>query len=209
VELPRTPGKEPRKLGSCPRRQGKQAKTTAQDIETPRTRDVGSPNPYAAHLVALFLADTNASSLVSLRAFIPSFSSPPSSRPTHLCATIAWCLVCRHGCAGCARVRAPRRLLLEVYPADSSPRRLTEEVLHEAIDARTDSLVSLRELGPPDLVHLVKQPLRSGGKPVRLSPTLPPCYASILTQAFRQASTIMSRAWMPRHLRALLPTSTP
>ncbi|KAK3294410.1 Chs5p-Arf1p-binding proteins-domain-containing protein [Chaetomium fimeti] len=41
---------------------------------------------------------------------------------------------------------------------------LTEEVLHEAIDARTDSLVSLRELGPPDLAHLIKQPLRSGGK---------------------------------------------
>ncbi|KAK3307421.1 Chs5p-Arf1p-binding proteins-domain-containing protein [Chaetomium strumarium] len=41
---------------------------------------------------------------------------------------------------------------------------LTEEVLHEAIDTRTESLVSLRELGPPDLVHLVKQPLRSGGK---------------------------------------------
>ncbi|KAL2121121.1 hypothetical protein VTJ04DRAFT_5148 [Mycothermus thermophilus] len=42
---------------------------------------------------------------------------------------------------------------------------LTEEVLHEAIDARTESLASLRELGPPDLVHLVKQPLKSGGKP--------------------------------------------
>ncbi|KAL2264121.1 hypothetical protein VTK26DRAFT_1990 [Humicola hyalothermophila] len=42
---------------------------------------------------------------------------------------------------------------------------ITEEVLHEAIDARTESLISLRELGPPDLVHLVKQPLRSGGKP--------------------------------------------
>ncbi|KAL2267193.1 hypothetical protein VTJ83DRAFT_4470 [Remersonia thermophila] len=42
---------------------------------------------------------------------------------------------------------------------------VTEEVLHEAIDARTESLVSLRELGPPDLVHLVKQPLKSGGKP--------------------------------------------
>ncbi|KAL1840277.1 hypothetical protein VTJ49DRAFT_655 [Mycothermus thermophilus] len=45
---------------------------------------------------------------------------------------------------------------------------LTEEVLHEAIDARTESLVSLRELGPPDLVHLVKQPLKSGGKPVSI-----------------------------------------
>ncbi|KAL2022844.1 hypothetical protein VTK56DRAFT_4375 [Thermocarpiscus australiensis] len=41
---------------------------------------------------------------------------------------------------------------------------LTEEVLHEAIDARTESLISLRELGPPDLVHLVKQPLRNAGK---------------------------------------------
>ncbi|KAJ4289396.1 bud site selection protein [Collariella sp. IMI 366227] len=41
---------------------------------------------------------------------------------------------------------------------------LTEEILHEAIDSRTDTLSSLRELGPPDLVHLVKLPLRSGGK---------------------------------------------
>ncbi|KAM7216230.1 Bud site selection protein 7 [Rhypophila decipiens] len=43
---------------------------------------------------------------------------------------------------------------------------ITEDVLHEAIDTRTESLVSLRELGPPDLVHLLKQPLRSGGKPI-------------------------------------------
>lgn len=41
---------------------------------------------------------------------------------------------------------------------------LTEESLHEAIDARTESLLSLRELGPPDLVHLVKQPLKQQGK---------------------------------------------
>jgi hypothetical protein len=38
--------------------------------------------------------------------------------------------------------------------------------LHEAIDARTESLASLRELGPPDLVHLVKQPIRNAGKQV-------------------------------------------
>lgn len=38
---------------------------------------------------------------------------------------------------------------------------LTEEVLDESIDARTDSLVSLRELGPPDLVHLLKQGVRN------------------------------------------------
>ncbi|KAK5996738.1 hypothetical protein PT974_02078 [Cladobotryum mycophilum] len=41
---------------------------------------------------------------------------------------------------------------------------LTEEVLHESIDARTESLASLRELGPPDLVHLVKQAVRNPGK---------------------------------------------
>ncbi|KAM0257371.1 hypothetical protein ACHAQJ_004459 [Trichoderma viride] len=43
---------------------------------------------------------------------------------------------------------------------------LTEEVLHESIDARTESLATLRELGPPDLVHLVKQAVRNPGKQV-------------------------------------------
>ncbi|POR38348.1 Uncharacterized protein TPAR_01479 [Tolypocladium paradoxum] len=41
---------------------------------------------------------------------------------------------------------------------------LTEEVLHESIDARTESLIALRELGPPDLVHLLKQGLRNSGR---------------------------------------------
>lgn len=39
--------------------------------------------------------------------------------------------------------------------------RISEEVLHESIEARTESLQSLRELGPPDLVHLLKQNLRT------------------------------------------------
>ncbi|KAK3323861.1 chaps-domain-containing protein [Cercophora scortea] len=43
---------------------------------------------------------------------------------------------------------------------------ITEEILHDAIDARTESLSSLRELGPPDLVHLLKQPLRNPGKQI-------------------------------------------
>ncbi|KAK3378874.1 Chs5p-Arf1p-binding proteins-domain-containing protein [Lasiosphaeria ovina] len=43
---------------------------------------------------------------------------------------------------------------------------ITEEVLHEAIDARTESLIALRELGPPDLVHLLKQPLRNPTKQI-------------------------------------------
>lgn len=33
-----------------------------------------------------------------------------------------------------------------------------EEDIFVAVDARTESLQSLRELGPPDLVYLVKQP---------------------------------------------------
>ncbi|KAB5572546.1 Chs5p-Arf1p-binding proteins-domain-containing protein [Coniochaeta sp. 2T2.1] len=41
---------------------------------------------------------------------------------------------------------------------------ITEEVIHESIDARTESLVSLRELGPPDLVHLLKQQIRNPAK---------------------------------------------
>jgi tetratricopeptide (TPR) repeat protein len=41
---------------------------------------------------------------------------------------------------------------------------ITEEVLHESIDARTESLSALRELGPPDLVHLLKQPVRNPQK---------------------------------------------
>lgn len=42
-----------------------------------------------------------------------------------------------------------------------------EEELHEAIESRTEQLMSLRELGPPDLVHLVKQPVRGNGRQVR------------------------------------------
>lgn len=48
-------------------------------------------------------------------------------------------------------------------PAPAVP-ELTEEVLHESIDARTESLIALRELGPPDMVHLLKQNLRNAGK---------------------------------------------
>ncbi|KAK1625311.1 Chs5p-Arf1p-binding proteins-domain-containing protein [Colletotrichum phormii] len=43
---------------------------------------------------------------------------------------------------------------------------LTEEILSESIEARTESLISLRELGPPDLVHLLKQATRNPGKQI-------------------------------------------
>ncbi|KAI0145547.1 chaps-domain-containing protein [Xylariaceae sp. FL1272] len=48
-------------------------------------------------------------------------------------------------------------------PAPETP-EINEEVIHESIDARTETLAALRELGPPDLVHLLKQNLRSSGK---------------------------------------------
>ena len=36
-----------------------------------------------------------------------------------------------------------------------------EDELHSTIEARSESLQTLRELGPPDLVHLIKQPIKS------------------------------------------------
>ncbi|KAI0404571.1 chaps-domain-containing protein [Xylaria palmicola] len=48
-------------------------------------------------------------------------------------------------------------------PAPAVP-EISEGIIHESIDARTETLVSLRELGPPDLVHLLKQNLRNTGK---------------------------------------------
>ncbi|KAF2799949.1 chaps-domain-containing protein [Melanomma pulvis-pyrius CBS 109.77] len=41
-----------------------------------------------------------------------------------------------------------------------------EDELHSAIEARAESLQALRELGPPDLVHLIKQPIKSTTKQV-------------------------------------------
>ncbi|KAL8733239.1 MAG: hypothetical protein Q9166_002256 [cf. Caloplaca sp. 2 TL-2023] len=41
---------------------------------------------------------------------------------------------------------------------------IIEEEIESAIDSRNESLPTLRELGPPDLVHLVKQSIKSGNK---------------------------------------------
>ncbi|KAM3066375.1 bud site selection protein [Clarireedia jacksonii] len=43
---------------------------------------------------------------------------------------------------------------------------LTEEILHESIEARTEVLSALRELGPPDLVQLIKLSPRNPGRPI-------------------------------------------
>ncbi|KAL9582728.1 MAG: hypothetical protein Q9212_003128 [Teloschistes hypoglaucus] len=41
---------------------------------------------------------------------------------------------------------------------------IVEEEIESAIESRNDALPTLRELGPPDLVHLVKQSIKSGNK---------------------------------------------
>ena len=48
------------------------------------------------------------------------------------------------------------------------PFRIVEDEIESAIDSRNDALATLRELGPPDLVHLVKQSVKSGGRQVRM-----------------------------------------
>ena len=45
--------------------------------------------------------------------------------------------------------------------------RVVEQEIESAIDSRNDALPTLRELGPPDLVHLVKQSVKSGSRQVR------------------------------------------
>jgi Chs5-Arf1p-binding protein BUD7/BCH1 len=48
------------------------------------------------------------------------------------------------------------------------------------IEIRTDSLSSLRELGPPDLIHLVKQPTKSTVKQVRATGIWPATMGTLL-----------------------------
>ena len=45
--------------------------------------------------------------------------------------------------------------------------RIVEEEIETAIESRNEALQTIRELGPPDLVHLVKQS-KSGGRQVWL-----------------------------------------
>ena len=68
--------------------------------------------------------------------------------------------------------------------------RITEGDLGEALDARTEALSSLRELGPPDLVHLLKQSVRNPSKKVYLSSSPFGVLVKVLT-IIRLASTIM------------------
>lgn len=44
--------------------------------------------------------------------------------------------------------------------------RIVEDEIESAIESRNEALSALRELGPPDLVHLIKQSVKSGGRQV-------------------------------------------
>ena len=49
--------------------------------------------------------------------------------------------------------------------AKSVKYRIVEEEIESSVEARNDGLSTIRELGPPDLVHLIKQ-AKSGGRQV-------------------------------------------
>lgn len=50
--------------------------------------------------------------------------------------------------------------------ADRAYYRIVEEDIESAVESRNEALQTLRELGPPDLVHLIKQSVKSGNKQV-------------------------------------------
>lgn len=59
------------------------------------------------------------------------------------------------GCKGSLAARTDKAI--EAHLLTSGIFRLIETNIHECLEARTDSLPNLRELGPPDLVELIKQ----------------------------------------------------
>ena len=46
---------------------------------------------------------------------------------------------------------------------------MIEQNIESALDSRNEALPTLRELGPPDLVYLVKQSTKSGARQVSRS----------------------------------------
>ena len=49
---------------------------------------------------------------------------------------------------------------------DGVSNRIVEDEIESAVESRNEALSALRELGPPDLVHLIKQSVKSGGRQV-------------------------------------------
>lgn len=57
-------------------------------------------------------------------------------------------------------------IVLRTVRANDCHVRIVEEDIESAIEARNEALQTIRELGPPDLVHLIKQS-KSGGRQVK------------------------------------------
>lgn len=71
----------------------------------------------------------------------------------------------------CPRVPESQINLRGIWPQTDifyTSRIYEEEDIYAAVDARTESLQSLRELGPPDLIYLVKQPKANANRQVRI-----------------------------------------
>ena len=51
---------------------------------------------------------------------------------------------------------------------DGVSHRIVEDEIESAVESRNEALSALRELGPPDLVHLIKQSVKSGSRQVRV-----------------------------------------
>jgi hypothetical protein len=66
----------------------------------------------------------------------------------------------------CSRVR--NHLLQVAINRLTITNRIFEDDSTSVVEIRTENLQALRELGPPDLVHLVKQPVKSTTKQVPL-----------------------------------------
>lgn len=45
--------------------------------------------------------------------------------------------------------------------------RVVEHEIESSVESRNEQLAQVRELGPPDLVHLIRQSPKSGGRQVR------------------------------------------
>lgn len=119
-----------------------------------------------------------------------------------------------HAFPGCARVRLLLGAPLAAQWHESGQEtltihlRLVEEELQAVVDSRTESLVSLRELGPPDLVHLTKQSSKSSTKQVRQRSRTYRMRAQA-DRNKRSAYITMSRASTPLRQPAWPHTSTP
>ena len=74
-------------------------------------------------------------------------------------------LTARNGCTCGPGVSITTSLPFPWWICELTICRIVEEEIETAIESRNEALQTIRELGPPDLVHLIKQS-KSGGRQV-------------------------------------------